>query len=71
MAQSGKYGKVDIPNIGEDEPVFILRAQDKLAETAIALYQALAASHGAKTAADLEAEIHRFRQWEGARKLPD
>ena len=32
MAVSGKYGKLDIPKIGEDEPVFILRAQDKLAE---------------------------------------
>lgn len=71
MAQSGKYGKVNIPTIGDDEPVFILRAQDKLAETAIALYQALAASHGAAAAADLETEIHRFRQWDGARKLPD
>jgi hypothetical protein len=71
MARSGKYGKVDIPNIGEDEPVFILRAQDKLAETAIALYQALAASHGAEAAHDVETEILRFRQWEGTQKLPD
>jgi hypothetical protein len=31
MAVSTKYGKVDIPKIGGDEPVFILRAQDKLA----------------------------------------
>ena len=35
MAISGKYGKLDIPRIGKDEPVFILRAQDKLAEMAI------------------------------------
>ncbi|UCD78894.1 MAG: hypothetical protein JSW26_26415 [Desulfobacterales bacterium] len=32
MAISGKYGKLDIPKIGEDEPVFILRAQDRLAQ---------------------------------------
>jgi hypothetical protein len=71
MAQSGKYGKVDIPNIGADEPVFILRAQDRLAEAALAMYQALAASHGAGIARDVEAEIRRFRQWDGAKKLPD
>lgn len=35
MAISTKYGKVDIGNIGEEEPVFILRAQDKLAEAAL------------------------------------
>ena len=45
MALSGKYGKVDIPKIGEDEPVFILRAQDKLAEPAIEMYRSLTASH--------------------------
>lgn len=71
MAQSGKYGRVDIPNIDAEEPVFILRAQDKLAETAIALYQALAASHGAGAAAGAAKEIDRFRQWDGPRKLPD
>ena len=71
MARSGKYGKVDIPTIGEDEPVFILRAQDRLAETAIALYQALAASHEADAARGVEGEIQRFRQWEGPKKLPD
>jgi len=31
MAVSGKYGKVSIPKIGDDEPIFILRAQDNLA----------------------------------------
>lgn len=30
MAISGKYGKLSIPKVGADEPVFILRAQDKL-----------------------------------------
>ena len=71
MARSSKYGQLDIPRIGEDEPVFILRAQDKLAATAIALYQALAASHDAQAAANAEAEIQRFRQWGGPKKLPD
>jgi hypothetical protein len=71
MAVSGKYGKVDIPNIGNDEPVFILRAQDKLAEAAIVMYQALAASHGAGVAKGVETEVDLFRKWEGKKKLPD
>ena len=71
MAVSGKYGKVDIPNIGNNEPVFILRAQDKLAEAAIVMYQALAASHGAKVAKEVETEVDLFRKWGGKKKLPD
>jgi hypothetical protein len=71
MAQSSKYGNLEIPKIGADEPVFILRAQDQLAETAIAMYRDLAASHGAAAARDLEAEIQRFRRWNGSKKLPD
>jgi hypothetical protein len=39
MAISGKYGQIDIPKIGEREPVFILRAQDLLAGPAIELYK--------------------------------
>jgi hypothetical protein len=31
MAVSGKYGELNIPNVDENDPVFILRAQDKLA----------------------------------------
>jgi len=46
MAISGKYGKVEVPGVGEDEPVFILRAQDRLALAAIKMYGALAESHG-------------------------
>jgi hypothetical protein len=71
MAISGKYGRLDIANIGEDEPVFILRARDKLATSAIALYQALAASHGAAVADGAAKEIERFKKWAGERKLPD
>ena len=44
MAISGKYGKLNIPKVGDDEPVFILRAQDRPAEAAIQMYQTLAAS---------------------------
>lgn len=71
MAISGKYGKVDIPKIGKDEPIFILRAQDKLAEAAIEMYKSLAASHGSPTADQLKKEIERFHKWTGTRKIPD
>jgi hypothetical protein len=71
MAVSSKYGKVDISKIGSDEPVFILRAQDKLAEAAIGMYRILAASHGSKVADSVGKEIEAFRNWSGAKKLPD
>ena len=71
MAVSTKYGKVNIPKIGDDEPVFILRAQDKLAETAIGMYKLLAASHGSKLADSLDREIKSFQRWPGVKKLPD
>ena len=71
MAASGKYGKLSIPRIGEDEPVFILRAQDKLAEPVIEMYRLLAASHGSRLAEELENEIQHFKCWVGKRKMPD
>jgi hypothetical protein len=71
MAVSTKYGKVDIPKIGVDEPVFILRAQDKLAEAAIDMYRLLAVSHGSKLVDSLGREIEAFQEWQGAKKLPD
>ena len=71
MALSGKYGRLDIPRIGKDEPVFILRAQDKLAEPTIEMYRLLAASHGSEVVGALQKEINNFRQWKGAKKLPD
>jgi hypothetical protein len=71
MAVSGKYGKVDIPKVGKDEPVFILRAQDKLAEATIEMYSVLRASHGSSAGEELQQEIDRFREWSGDKKLPD
>ena len=71
MAVSTKYGKVDIPRIRDDEPVFILQAQDKLAEATIGMYKLLATSHGSKLADSLDREIEAFRKWKGAKKLPD
>ena len=70
MAQSRRYGKVDIPMIGEDEPVFVLRGQDILAESAIEMYRLLAEAHGCKVADGLAQEINAFREWPGERRLP-
>jgi len=71
VAISGKYGKLDIPKIGKDEPVFILRAQDSLAQAAVSMYQALAASHKAPVAEAVGKEIDAFRSWQGKKKIPD
>jgi hypothetical protein len=70
MAVSGKYGKLSIPKVGVDEPVFILRAQDKLAAPAIEMYRALAASHERPMANSLQKEIETFKKWP-AKKMPD
>ena len=71
MALSGKYGKLSIPRVGNDEPVFILRAQDKLAETTIEMYRLLATSHDCQIAEGLHNEIENFKKWPGNKKLPD
>jgi len=71
MAISGKYGKINIPKIGEEEPVFILRAQDRLAEPTIEIYRILAASHNSPMANDLKEEIDVFQRWSGKRRMPD
>lgn len=71
MAISGKYGRITIPKIGEEEPVFILRANDQLAEAAIDMYRLLAKSHGLAIADGVATEIEKFRAWPGPKKLPD
>lgn len=71
MAISGKYGQVDINKVGKSEPVFILRAQDKLAVYTIEMYQLLAGSHGCSIADSLEKEIENFKSWTGKKKMPD
>lgn len=44
MARDNKYGQVDIPGVPDDEPVFILRAQDDLALHTITRYRNTASS---------------------------
>jgi hypothetical protein len=70
MGVSQTYGKVAIPSVGEDEPVFILRAQDRLAESAIQMYRLLAEAHGCQVSDTLSEEIASFREWRGQRRLP-
>lgn len=71
MAISGKYGQLQIPKMGADEPVFILRAQDQLAIYAIEMYRLLAASHEASVAGSLDDEMTSFKHWQGRKKIPD
>ena len=71
MAISGKYGKIDIRKIGEDEPVFILRAQDRLADGIIEIYKVITSMHGSTLGEELDKEIERFRSWRGPKKMPD
>jgi hypothetical protein len=71
MAVSGKYGQVNIPKVGLGEPIFILRAQDKLAVAALGMYRVLVESHGSPLAAKIQKEIDRFERWEGSKKIPD
>lgn len=71
MAISGKYGKLDIPKIGKDEPVFILRAQDRLAQGVVEIYKVLVESHESALAEHLDQEIQRFKNWSGPKKMPD
>ncbi|MBN1625343.1 MAG: hypothetical protein JW944_02365 [Deltaproteobacteria bacterium] len=71
MAISGKYGHINIPGIRNDEPVFILRAQDKLAQGSIEIYKIIAGSHNSRLANQLDEEIQRFRIWDGPKKIPD
>ncbi len=70
MALSGKYGGLDIPRIGEEESVFVLRAQDELAEPIIEIYRLLATCHGCQQPRRSKKEIEGCRQGQGI-KMPD
>jgi len=67
----GQVRKINIPRIGEDEPLFIPRAQDRLAQGVVEIYKILAASHGSPFSEQVEKEIDRFHHWSGAKKMLD
>lgn len=71
MAISEKYGKINIKGIGDDEPVFIIRARDRLSEHSILMYKILASSHELPIAGDVEDALDAFLAWEGEKKMPD
>jgi len=70
MAISGKYGKLNIPKVGENEPVFVLRAQDRLAAPAIQMYRALVSSHGVPLADSIQKKLRLFKNGRARRKCP-
>ena len=71
MAVSQKYGKLAIPRIEDNEPIFILRARDALAESAIQMYRLLAEAHGCSLGQLMQEEIEAFQRWQGKKQLPD
>jgi hypothetical protein len=70
MAVSERYGRLGIPSVGEDEPVFILRAGDILAGDAIKMYKLLAEAHGCRLGEAVERQIRAFDEWAGEKVLP-
>ena len=68
MARDGKYGDIEIPGIPDDEPIFVLRAQDVLAIPTLVRYENFRINVENDTPtqewlADLEAQIERFGEW--------
>lgn len=77
MALDGKYGKLDIPGIPDDEPVFIIRGQDKAAVDAIISYGDHAGVQGATNefCDSVTRRSDEFAEWQeshlDAVKVPD
>lgn len=70
MAISETYGRLDIPSIGAEEPVFILRARDRLARDAIKMYKLLAEAYGCELGEIIERQLRIFAEWAGEKTLP-
>lgn len=74
MAIDNKYGRIEIPGIPDDEPVFVLRAQDALAVPTICHYSSLVRElqrHEDKMLEALRLVLRKFSEWKSPRKLPD
>ena len=74
MPQESKYGAVTTERgtLKENEPVFILRAQDLLAPDAIAFYAELRKKAGdTKGAIECLRVAQKFLDWDGPKKMPD
>lgn len=77
MALDEKYGKLKIGNIPDDEPVFVLRAQDVVAMNTLENYAHQAEVMGAKKSfvKDVLAVRDSFQKWQDDNddkvKVPD
>lgn len=77
MAKDLKFGDIDVPGIPEDEPVFIIRAQDIASIDAILGYATEAEDHGAapELLSGVMNVVSKFEQWRSANpervKIPD
>ena len=75
MGTDLKYGKVTTEhgNIPDDEPVFVLRAQDVVAIPTLQDYHDAAAKLGCheRFLTDVREAKVRFHRWNAVRKLPD
>jgi hypothetical protein len=77
VAQDNKYGKVDIPGIPDDEPVFIIRGKDEAAPEAVHAYGDEATNIGASDefVESVHKRAHEIHQWQLANgdlvKIPD
>ncbi len=65
-----KYGPLHIKGVPQNEPVFVLRAQDAHAVYMLFEYQRLAGSHNKEMEERLDLVIARFKAWQ-PKKLPD
>lgn len=68
MAQDSKYGFIDVPGIPDDEPIFIIRAQDKSAPQVINQYAETAIVNGSPSshAAECRLVSANMREWQAA-----
>ena len=76
MANALKYGQIEIPNIPEDEPVFVLRAQDILSLPTIAEYRKMCMGAGCErthlaAVDDVHAAIREWQNGDNRIKVPD
>jgi len=75
VSAEAKYaGRLHVEGIPEGEPLFLFRAQDKLATEALARYRDACIAAGlTEMANSVDTHIHRFVDWQVANgsKLPD
>jgi hypothetical protein len=82
MARDNKYGNISVPGIPEDEPIFVIRAQDKLSVPTLARYRNHADAiekpedrRSEEWFADLDKVMEDFQAWQAEHakqlKLPD